>query len=344
MRWATIEPSTKVILKVIIALLALAFFWVIRDLVITLLLAVVLASAMEPLVSYLHKHKIPRVVSVLAVYALIIGAVVFILTLVVPVVVGQFNVLSASLPEYTQQLQTRFPFAKTLLGDTNLSDVLRHVISPTIGGESVVSRTVGVFNGIFTVITILVVSFYLVAEQKGMLQFIRSLVPQKHQDFTVQLVGKIQVRMGRWVIGQFLLSCVIFALTFLGLTILGVKYALFLALLAGLLEVVPYIGPIIAAIPAVFFALGQSPALALAVLALYVVVQKTEGYLLVPKVMERTVGTSPLLVLISLLVGLKLAGVMGLLLAVPLVSAINLVISELSANQMMQQPSTEPMP
>jgi len=123
-----------------------------------------------------------------------------------------------------------------------------------------------------------------------------------------------------------------------------VKYALFLALLAGLLEVIPYIGPIISAIPAIFFALGQSPALAVVVLVLYIVVQKTEGYLLVPKVMERTVGTSPLLVLISLLVGLKLAGVMGLLLAVPLVSAITLVVSELSANQMMSAQAQEPTP
>jgi len=343
MRWITLEPSTKVILKIILALLALAFLWVVRDLVITFLLAVVLASAMEPLVGYLHTRKIPRVVSVLAVYVLVLGIAALILTLVVPVVVEQFNLLAASIPEYTVQLEQRFPIIRTVLGNADLGDVLRHVFSPVVSSESVVTRTVGVFNGIFSAITILVISFYLVAEQKGMLEFIRSLVPPKHQDFAVQLVGKIQVRMGRWVIGQFILSCAIFALTFVGLTVLGVKYALFLALLAGLLEVIPYIGPIISAIPAVFFALGQSPALAVVVLMLYIVVQKTEGYFLVPKVMERTVGTSPLLVLISLLVGLKLAGVMGLLLAVPLVSAITLVVSELSANQMMQNQSPEPI-
>jgi predicted PurR-regulated permease PerM len=344
MRWITLEPSTKVILKIILALLVLAFLWVVRDLVITVLLAVVLASAMEPLVAYLNKHRVPRVVSVLAVYVLVLGVIGLILALIVPVVVEQFNLLAASLPTYTQQLQQQFPIIQTILGNANLGDVLRNIFTPAVGGESVVSRTVGVFNGVFSVITILVVSFYLVAEQKGMLEFIRSLVPPKHQDFAVQLVGKIQVRMGRWVIGQFILSCAIFVLTFAGLSILGVKYALFLALLAGLLEVVPYIGPIISAIPAIFFALGQSPALAAVVLVLYIVVQKTEGYLLVPKVMERTVGTSPLLVLISLLVGLKLAGVMGLLLAVPLVSAITLVVSELSANQMMSSQPAEPMP
>lgn len=343
MRWQDIDTSTKVIFKIVIAFLILAFLWVTRDVIMTLLLAVVLASAMEPLVSYLNEKKIPRVVSVLAVYVLAIGIIVFILTLIVPVVVDQFNILSASLPDYTRQLQQSFPIFDTILGDTNLNDVIRQIFTPAAGGQNVVSRTVGVFNGIFSVITILVVSFYLVAEQKGMMQFVRSLLPPQHQAFTMQLVDKIQRRMGRWVIGQFILSCAIFILTFVGLSLLGVKYALFLALLAGLLEVIPYIGPIVAAIPAVFFALGQSPALAVAVLILYVIVQKTEGYFLVPKVMERTVGTSPLLVLVSLLVGLKLAGVMGLLLAVPLVSAITLVITELSAKDAAQQ-TPEPIP
>jgi len=344
MRWSTLEPSTKVILKVIAALLLVTILWVIRDLVVALLLAVVLASAIEPLAAYLQKKRIPRVVSVLAVYILVLAIIAFILILIVPVVVDQLSVLGANLPQYSEQLQHQFPLINTFLGNANLSDVIRHSLAPTLGGESVVSRTVGLFNGLFLVITILVVSFYLVAEQKGMLEFIRSLVPPRHQQFTMQLVRKIQVRMGRWVIGQFILSCVIFSLTFIGLTLLGVKYALFLALLAGLLEMIPYMGPIISAIPAIFFALLQSPALALAVVVLYIVVQKSESYLLVPKVMERTVGTSPLLVLISLLVGLKLAGVMGVLLAVPVVSAITLVVSELSANQAAQQTADEPTP
>lgn len=343
MRWQDLDTSTKVILKVIIAFLLLAFLWVTRDVIMILLLAVVLASAMEPLVSYLHIRKIPRVVSVLAVYVLAIGVVGLILALIVPVVVDQFNLLSATLPEYTSQLQQRFPIIRTILGDANLADVIRQVFTPVDGGGGVVSRTVGVFNSIFSVVTILVVSFYLVAEQKGMFQFVRSLLPPQHQDFTMQLIAKIQVRMGRWVIGQFILSGAIFVLTFVGLSLLGVKYALFLALLAGLLEVIPYIGPIAAAIPAVFFALGQSPALAIAVLVLYIVIQKLEGYLLVPKIMERTVGTSPLLVLISLLVGLKLAGIMGLLLAVPLVSAITLVITEMTVKGNNQIKTPEPV-
>jgi predicted PurR-regulated permease PerM len=134
-------------------------------------------------------------------------------------------------------------------------------------------------------------------------------------------------------VGQIILSFFIFSLTYIGLSILGIKYALFLALIAGILEVVPYVGPFLSAIPAIFFALIQSPALVVGVIVLYVIIQKTEGYILVPKVMEKTVGTSPLVVLLALLIGFKLAGILGLLLAVPLAGAISIVITELSQNR-----------
>jgi predicted PurR-regulated permease PerM len=113
---------------------------------------------------------------------------------------------------------------------------------------------------------------------------------------------------------------------------------LFLALLAGLLEVVPYIGPFLSAVPAVFFAFIQNPPLALAVAILYLIVQKIEGYVLVPKVMEKTVGTSPLVVLVALLIGFKLAGIVGLLIAVPLVSAITVIVNEFISEKSKENP------
>jgi predicted PurR-regulated permease PerM len=112
-----------------------------------------------------------------------------------------------------------------------------------------------------------------------------------------------------------------------------VEYALVLALIAGLLEVVPYIGPFVSAMPAIFFALIQSPPLVIGVIILYILIQKTEGYVLVPKIMEKTVGTSPLVVLLALLIGFKLAGILGVLLAVPLTGAITVIIQEFFQNK-----------
>jgi predicted PurR-regulated permease PerM len=324
-----LDFATKVILRVVLVLLILAFLWVIRDIVIILLLALVLASAMEPMVEYLSRRKIPRSVSVLGAYVVVLGVVALIASLMAPLVVDQFRVLSENLPQYLIEVQARYPNLTLLFGGANLSNVAQNLFAGAASSEQVFSRTLGLFNGLFAVVTVLVVSFYLVAADRGMKQFIHDLVPPQHQGFIASLIDKIQRKMGLWVVGQIILSFFIFLLTYIGLSILGVQYALFLALLAGLFEVIPYVGPFLSAVPAVFFALIQSPPLVIAVIILYVVIQKTEGYVLVPKVMEKTVGTSPLVVLLSLLIGFKLAGILGLLLAVPLAGAITVVIHEL---------------
>jgi predicted PurR-regulated permease PerM len=158
------------------------------------------------------------------------------------------------------------------------------------------------------------------------------------------LLEKIQKKMGLWILGQLILSFSIFVLTLVGLLIIGLVFkgqganpilanALLLALLAGLLEVMPYMGPFLSAVPAVLIAFIYSPPLALIVAILYLIIQKTEGYVLVPKVMEKTVGTSPLAVLLALLIGYKLAGIIGLLIGVPLVSAITVIVNEFLASK-----------
>lgn len=323
-----LDYSTKVILRVVAVLLALGFLWVVRDIVVVILLALVLASAMEPMVDYLNRRKIPRSVSVLSAYFIVIAFVALVATLMTPLVVEQFQVLSENLPQYAIEIQARYPNLTALFGGADISTVVQTLFSGG-GADGLFNRTVGLFNGLFAVITVLVISFYLVAADRGMKHFIHDLVPTAHQNVVMNLIQKVQQKMGLWVVGQIILSFFIFALTYIGLSILGVKYALFLALIAGLLEVVPYVGPFLAAIPAVFFALIQSPALVVGVIILYIIIQKTEGYVLVPKVMEKTVGTSPLVVLLALLIGFKLAGILGLLLAVPLAGAITVVIHEL---------------
>lgn len=331
MRFNDLETSTQIILKVIFAVLSLAFLWVIRDVLVLLLLALILASAMEPMVDYFSTKRIPRAVSILTVYVLVLGFALFVLYLIIPHAVEQFVSLQARWPALLETFQQKI--GGTIFGGFVLSDYLKQFISSGVGNGSFVSSTFGVFNGVFSIITVLVISFYLVAEERGMKKFIAMLIPMQHQQFTMGLVEKIQRKMGLWIIGQIILSFSIFILTYIGLLILGVPNALLLATIAGLLEIVPYIGPTLSAVPAVFFAILQSPALALGVVVLYIVIQKTEGYVLVPKIMEKTVGTSPLAVLLALLVGFKLAGILGLLIAVPLVGAITVVVNEFIAGK-----------
>jgi predicted PurR-regulated permease PerM len=337
MRFSELEYSTRVILKVVIVVLALAFLWTIREIIALLLLAVVFASAMDPLADYLHKRKIPRGVSVLAVYVIVLGLVGLAVAWVAPSIAEQFRLFSSHFPEYMADFQAKYPSLAGLVGDVSGSQIFRNVVG---GGDgTVVSRTVGLFNSALGFITVLAVSFYLVvADRKGMKELIRPLVPPARRDTAMHLVEKIQRKMGYWVLGQILLSACIFAATYIGLTIIGVKYALVLALIAGVLEIVPFIGPILSAVPAFFFALVQSPALAVGVLILYLLVQKTETYVLTPKIMHKAIGASPVVILLALLIGLKLAGVIGLLLAVPLVGAALAIIEEFTGD------TSEPKP
>ncbi len=324
MDYYSFEHSTKVILKVTFVVLVLAFLWVVRDILIIILLSIVFASAMDPLVDYLKQKRIPRAVSVLAVYTLVLGIIGLIVALVIPLVVQQSRLVFQNLPAYISTLTYRYP----ILNSIDLGSVANEFFGGGGQNGSVFNRTVGVFSGLFTFLPVLVISFYLVADDRGMKNFIRTLVPLHYRDITTTVVEKIQKKMGMWVLGQVILSVSIFVFTYLGLLVLGVKYALFLALIAGVLEVVPYIGPTLSAIPALFFAFVQSPSLAIGVLILYILIQKLEGWILVPKVMEKTIGTSPVVILLALLVGFKLAGVLGLLLSVPLVGAVLVILDE----------------
>lgn len=323
-----LDYSTKVILRVVLIGLVLAFLWMIRDILMILLMSLVLASAMEPMADYLHKKRIPRFASVLGTYLIVIGAAVLIISLITPLVVSQAKVLSQNLPSYLDQIQNEYPNVSAFLGGLDLKTLANHLLSGLTTNTAIFNRTIGFFNGLFAFVTVLVFSFYIVAADRGMKQLVRDLLPTKHQPLITSLIVKIQNKMGLWVLGQIILSVFIFVLTYIALTLLGVQYALFLALLAGLLEIIPYVGPFLSAIPAVFFALIQNPPLAIGVVLIYILIQKLEGYILVPKVMEKTVGTSPLVVLLALLIGFKLAGILGLLLAVPIAGAITVVIHE----------------
>ena len=162
-----------------------------------------------------------------------------------------------------------------------------------------------------------------------MKRFIRSLTPTRHQPYISQLINKMQVKMGYWLRGQLLLSVIIFFMVFIVLSIFGIKYALILALTAGIFEIIPYLGPLISAIPAVFFAFAQSPSKALLVVLLYFIIQRIENDIIVPKVLGKSIGLNPLVVIFAILIGARVGGVVGALLAVPVVTALSVYFEDL---------------
>lgn len=316
-----IEISYKTIIFAVLFLIALWLLLEIKDILFLVFVSFILMSALRPLVEGLIRRRIPKTLSVIIVYFIFIIVIGFIGSAIIPPLVTQSAHLSESLPEY---LSTVVPFVKvdqqTIVGQ----------IAPI--GQNLLKVTLGIFGDVITLVTIFVISFYLIIERKNLDIHLSGLMGEIAARRLLIVIRKIEERLGAWVRGEMALMITIGCATFIGLTILGLPYVLPLAIIAGILEIVPTIGPIISAIPAVIIALTVSPIYALITVAVYFVIQQLENQLVVPFVMKKVVGVPPLVTLLSLLIGAKLAGITGAILAIPIVVTIETIISEYLAH------------
>lgn len=321
-----ISISTGTIVKIIAILLILGFVYLIKDVLVLFFVALILSAAFDPFVDWLQKKKIPRALSILGVYIVFIG-------LIASVIYGLAGPVKTQILEIARDANTAQFYQKIDEGWRNLSALSSENGTSSSGlsviitnlsraSSGILNFVIGLFGGVISFFIVLVITFYLVVEEDGMKRFVKSLAPDKYHPYITRLMSRIQQRMGWWLRGQIILSLIVFTLVYLGLTILGVKYALILALVAGVFEIVPYLGPLLSAIPAVFFAFVQKPTTAILVIILYVVIQQMENHLIVPKVMGKSVGLNPLVIILSILIGARLAGAIGALLAVPVVTAL----------------------
>jgi len=333
--------STSTILKIVVVFLVLYFLYLIRDVILLLIVSMILASALTPLVEKLYSRlRFPRGLTVVLVYLLFIGLIVLIVSFVVPRMISEVASLGISFEGIRDQF-TEGSALMEFLDQFGLRNSLENVGSYlTSITQDAVKTTLGVFSGVFSFITVLVISFYLVIEQNAMKDFVKSVTPVQYHERINSSVQKVQGRLGQWLLGMITLMFSIFLLTYIGLSILGVNNALALALFAGLLEIVPYLGPIIAAVPAIFVALFESPLLAVIVIILYIAIQQFENYVLVPRIIGRSIGANPLIVLIALLIGFRLAGIIGMLIAAPLVAIMTVVLEDYRGHRKSQAETT----
>lgn len=310
-----IEISHKTIIFTVVFLLALWFVFQIADILLLLFVAFVLMTALRPMVDLFVRYRIPRVLSVVVVYFLIFGLFGLTFAGMIPTIVDQFAKLIRELPVFVERLLPFWTF-----------DIrsLTQQIAPI--SQSVVRVTVGIFSNIFSVLTIFGVTFYLLLERSDGDQFLKKTFGEEVGLKITRMVMEIEQKLQWWVQGQLILMVFIGVLVFIGLTILRIDYALSLAILAGLLEIIPLIGPIVSAVPAVLVAFGTSPYLALPVIALYIIVQQIENNIIVPMVMKRSVGMSPLMTILALMIGNRFGGVLGAILAVPFVLVLQVII------------------
>lgn len=310
------------------------FLYIIRDIIAVLFASLILAAVIDPWADWCESKRIPRALGVLTIYIGILGVLALVITLLIPPLFDQMR-------EFITRLAGLFERALGEVGTIRsfgerygiLENIERGIAALESGltraAGGIFSTISGVISGAVSVIVFLVISFYLIVEEGALKRMARALAPEQHHVFLSQLLGKIQKKVGAWLRGQMFLSLIVGLMAYIGLLILGVEYALILALLAGLLEFIPYIGPIISAVPAILLAFSVSPLKAALVLILYFVIQQVENNILVPKVMQKAVGINPVISVIAVLVGARLAGVVGVLFAIPVVTAIDVFLSEL---------------
>ena len=347
----------------VFALLFLVWLSVkLQSVLVQVLLAVIVAAGMTPLVDRAARpYRLigrrgrtvtpPRAVVVLAVYLVLIATIVLIGSVVVPPVVDDTEALVRSIPSYVGDfeewvlaLPQRYPFLPTFGEEdlaTGLVDQIQSLVSQ-LGSQlsgllgqtlTVLRFLVGFLSGALNGIFVLVLALYITQDSERILRYLVAFMPEERQDQVLQTAGRIGDRLGGWVRGQITLSAIIGALTFVGLSLIGVRYAVLLALFAAVGEAIPLIGPIISAVPAVIVASFQSPLQGLLTLGLYIVVQQLENNLIVPKVMERAVALHPLAVMLALLAGSELMGVSGAILSVPVAAALSVLVREVRLEQ-----------
>ncbi|OIN90012.1 hypothetical protein AUJ59_00225 [Candidatus Beckwithbacteria bacterium CG1_02_47_37] len=280
-------------------------------------IALIFMSALSPLVDRLEKYRIPRGLSTVVLYILIWAFISFSVASLVPPLVEQSARFLNRLPQDVERLtQGRFDLS---------------LLQPQLSAlpQNLFKIIVGAFNNVVGLFTLTVIVYYLILERKNLHKYLLFLFGNNGREERAEaFINQLEKKLGGWVRGQLLLMLFVGILSYVGLLFLGIDYAVPLAFLAGILEIVPNIGPTLSAVPAILVALGSSPILALAVGALYFAIQQIENNFLVPKVMSKAVGLSPLVVIIALLVGLKLAGIAGAILAIPTVLLLEIIASD----------------
>lgn len=334
--------TTGTIVRVILFAALAALLWHLRELALIVLTSIVIASAIEPAAKGLIKYHVPRVVAVLGVYSLFFGIFFSIVFFLLPPVLDETSLLLASLPSYLETIgatdaltEDAILETRSLINGVSLAETTRDLNTFLSGlSSNFLSAMSIIFGGAVSFILIIVFSFYFAVNERGIEEFLRVITPIKHEDYILDLWRRTQAKIGLWMQGQFLLAVLIGVLTYLGLSILGIQYALVLAVIAGVMELIPVFGPLLAAIPAVAISFANGGlAIALVVVALYLIIQQFENHLIYPLVVTKVVGVPPLLVILALLVGANLAGILGILLSVPVAAALQELFADIEKSR-----------
>ncbi len=322
----TVQITTGSIVKGILLILLAYVLFLLKDVLLLVLVSIVIASFVEAGVRGLERYKMSRMVSVPIIFAITILIVFAIFYAFVPIIVRElsdmlallFQYLPSDTPINQQSIQGATDFVNTITRHSSVNDLLSSVKNASAmlsqGATSFIGTT---FGGLLNFILIVVMSFYLSIQEKGIDAFLRLLTPARNEAYVLGLWERTQRKIGLWFKGQLLLGLIVGAVTSIVLALLGVQYGFLIGLISGIAELIPF-GIIFAAVPAILLSVIDGGVfLGVKVFIYYVVIQQIENYVLSPIVAKRVVGIPPLVVLLAFLVGITLAGFWGALVAMP---------------------------
>ncbi len=307
-------------------LILIVALYFIRHVLVIFLLAIIISSAIDAPLTFLEKRRIPRVLGLIFIFIAFFLLLAVILYTIIPVSILEFRNVFANLDKLQGQL-AGIPGISRITSSAN--QFLDQITSMFFNGNISITNVIpSIFTNIVLAITTIVVSFFLALNRDGVENFLRSILPSGQEEYAVDLFHRTRKKIGKWLQAQIILSFIVGFTTFLGLKALGVNYSLAIGLLAAMLEIVPYIGPIVVGLFAFLMAAPVSMTLAIKVIILFVIVQQAESHIIIPIVMKRTIDIHPVVVAFSLLAGATLAGFVGFILGIPVATFFQELISD----------------
>lgn len=343
----SMSSVAKATMLIIFLYVIAQFLASIEQILILFFVALFLSAALDPAVDKLQEKRIPRALGVLLIYLAVFVFLFFFISQLIPLIGRQVGELAVKISEFVTNLtsngRTDLPFEnqwrpfvddffKTVDKDTLIENVqkgLEYVAGQlkSIAGNTWTALTV-IFNGLLNAFIVLVLTFFMVIEEDTSERFFRSLFPSKYSNYIVSKTSEIKDKVGNWLRGQIILSLTMGIITGLGFAIMGVEYAATLGMLAAIAEFLPMIGPTITFIASALIASNQSLWLVLGVAIWCLLMQVLEGNVLIPVIMRRAVGLSPIIIIGAMLVGYQFLGILGIVIALPVATVISIFIED----------------
>ncbi|HKB14254.1 MAG TPA: AI-2E family transporter [Vicinamibacterales bacterium] len=317
----------------------LSAVWVARHALMLVYVSALIAMGFAPLVRVIEQPRerrtVPRWLAILMIYLVIVGVVVLVGLMVIPPLVAQAESLWTTMPAEFNKFQNFLIRYKLMTHRVTLEEAVQNAPRGT-GGNAVGTVLVAIsslIGGVFGLVTVLILTFYLLVEANAMFDYFARFLPASRRADVALAAREAVTKVSAWLGAQFVLAGVMGVFAAIGLWLMNVPYFYVIALIAAIGETIPIVGPVIGGVTAVAVAITVSPRLALMVGAYFLVLHQLEANVLVPKIMERRVGVSPVAVMVALLIGGALWGLVGAILAIPTTAILSVIIEELAANR-----------